>query len=314
MSPTLFTLITVDLINQVKERFKDVSILMYADDVALTSRDLGRLQLALSDVAEWAEPYNLRINVDKTKAQKFRRGGRLGRSDVLKLGSNNVDFVASFTYLGVTLSTPGLSFSQHICERARKAIVCARVDVKNPRVLSLSTGLRLFDVKVAPMATYAIQVIWPYLKLKDLETLDRVKTMYLKRAMGLPRTSRNRLVYHLAGCQPFVMSLHDALSLPHTTPYDQFVANFYTKCLEIHPLFFETPAMVDDFWKQPCFERRHLFTRHSVHGFHHVLCKNKSFHDAGSECFCRYCHSSCGLYHFFECERNPLSLAQAGAL
>jgi hypothetical protein len=44
--------------------------------------------------------------------------------------------------------------------------------------LSIETAIKLFDLKVSPTASYAIEVIWPFLTLRDFANLERVKTRY----------------------------------------------------------------------------------------------------------------------------------------
>ena len=73
------------------------------------------------------------MNVGKTKAMKFRKGGRLKRTDKLTNLGDPVEFVISFCYLGVTLTTQS-SPSQHFNEQKQKGIkqtniLAAKVDI-----------------------------------------------------------------------------------------------------------------------------------------------------------------------------------------
>jgi hypothetical protein len=52
-------------------------MLAYADDILLFSTKLNQLQCALNNLVKWSADNKLEINVEKTKAMKFRRGGKL---------------------------------------------------------------------------------------------------------------------------------------------------------------------------------------------------------------------------------------------
>jgi hypothetical protein len=315
MSPILFVLITVDLINNVKNMFPDVNILMYADDAVLYSLSLQSLQNALNYVSMKSRSMNLTINIDKTKCMKFRKGGRLARSDKIVLDNLPLEFVSDFTYLGVTLATSGRSFSKHIGERTRKAVICAMSGIKNPRSLSIDTALKLFDIKVAPIATYGLTLIWESLTVENLRTLDRVKCAFLKRLLGVSLYSRNRLVYLIVGCPTFIEEIKRVFLLPVTPAYSSFLQEYDTKFAEIDPAFYLTPVMMQQQWRQPMVTHRHVLTRHGVHGFHHKICTNQVFHEASINCICMFCGNLCLQYHFLSCPSNPLTLSSAaGAL
>jgi len=60
--------------------------------------------------------------------------------------------------------------------------------------------------------------------------------------------------------------------------------------LNVNQEFLNSVAMQNDAWKRPNFEKKtHVFTRYSCHGFHLIICKNKSFHEAENNCICDLC-------------------------
>jgi hypothetical protein len=309
MSPILFVLITVGLINYVKNMFPGVSILMFADDAVLYSTTLEPLQNALNYVSMKSRMMNLDINVEKTKCMKFRNGGRLARNDTILLNGRPLDFVSEFTYLGVTLTTSGMSFTKHVRERSRKAVICAMSSIKNPRTLSIETALKLFELKVAPIATYGLKLIWEFLTLDNLFMLDRVKCVFLKRLLSVSPYSRNRLVYLIVGCPTFIEDLQRLFNLPATPVFNSFLQEYDEKFAEIDPVFYSTPVMTQQLWREPMATQRHVVTRHGVHGFHFRICINQVFHDANENCICMFCDSLCTQYHFLSCQANPMSLS-----
>jgi hypothetical protein len=308
MSPILFVLLTVNLLERLRTECPEVEITMFADDLEASGTRRVAVQRAVDLINAWAKSVGMSVNTDKTKAIKFRRGGRLARDDVILIDGEPVEFVRSFTYLGVTISSNGKSFREHISTRTSKALTCAYSDLKNPSRLSLPTALKLFDLKVAPIATYALTVIWKYLSVRDLLSLDRVKTAFLKRAMCLARNSRNRLVYLLAGCPTLVEQVRTMFQLEETSAYVDFMKLRSDRLAEVDLDFYVTPAMLDMSWKEALFSSRHAYTRYSIHGFHHLICTKRHFHYAEMDCVCVNCGRICTQYHLLLCDNFTSSL------
>jgi hypothetical protein len=243
-----------------------------------------------------------KIKEDKTKVMKFRKGGRLSKNDVLYCNGSKLEFVNMYKYLGIIMQPSGIAFGKHISERARLALL-ATFSITKLNLLSVHTALRLFDLKVAPVATYAINLIWPHLTLSDLRKLEAIKSMFFKRV--------SRLVYKLAQVNYFVSDIKGKFNLPDTPAYLSFLQERDNKSLDIDFEFYYTDAMLDSFWTKPNFSQRHVYTRFAIHGFHFHLCKTSAFHDCYLSCVCKYCHKLCGLYHVLRCTMHPFkSFAQ----
>jgi hypothetical protein len=115
---------------------------------------------------------DLELNEKKCKIMKFKNKGvsRPCNKDFLILGSEILKCDPDFKYLGVTLQASGKCFSKHIAKRVSAAI-CATHKIKNLSQMSIEAGLKLFDLAVAPIASYGIEVIWPHLSKNDLQKL-----------------------------------------------------------------------------------------------------------------------------------------------
>src|SRR5690606_4803304 len=125
-------------------------LLMYADDLALYANDIETLQSALNALKYWSEASGLSVNSDKTKAMKIRRGGRLSTTDKLFYGSERIEFVNCYTYLGLTIPFNCKNFALHVKERCSRALR-ATYALRDTRVLSVQTALTLFDLKIKPI-------------------------------------------------------------------------------------------------------------------------------------------------------------------
>lgn len=202
----------------------------------------------------------------------------------------------------------GSTFGQHIAERTRKSLV-AMSTIEKPQQLSLTTLKALFDLKVASVAAYGIQVIWEHLSLSQLEKLDKVKPTFFKLAIGLPRNAKNRLVYLMTSTQPLIEFLVTRFRLSETAALIQFRENFIKKVRAVPGSFFNSPAMVTQNWQRRLQPNRHLVTRYSLHGFHHKLCHRRGFHDPDVGCVCRLCNQPCPIYHLDTCQM-AISLTQ----
>ena len=180
--------------------------------------------------------------------------------------------------------------------------------IPDPHKLSLSTALHLFSLKIDPTAAYGVQVVWPYLTPGNFDELDRVKAAFLKRVMGIHRSSRNRLVYLAAGTPLFTEDLQKRFNLPKTPTFISHLQRWELKLAEIDPEFNLTRAMLSDDWKGPLQANRHLLLRFAMHGFHHQICQTAGFHEADNGCKCRLCGQKCSTYHLQRCLRAvPLS-------
>jgi len=258
----------------------------------------------------YARGLGLEINVGKTVGMKVSRSGRQARTERLRVAGEYIPFVNRFEYLGLIVPANGRSYSHHVKNRVSKAIK-ALSGIRDPSELSISTAVKLFDIKVAPIVTYGIEVAWEFLSVKDLECIEKVKAAYLKRVLKVHKTSRNRLVYTLLGEVPFVQSFKERRGLADTRAWTLFRAQWESKCGEIDPMFYNVPAMRNHGWKEAGVDDRHVWTRVAIHGFHHKLCLRRTFHEPSVDCTCRLCGQKCERYHILNCMCRPSLFAVA---
>ena len=304
LSPLLFIVATADIVKAITPN--NVNLLMYADDMVLTSSSESDLQMAFNQLVNWAKENELKLNEEKTVTLTFRRGGK--RSNFYVDGKR-LNSVSNFTYLGITSQTRGSIFTMHINERVNAAIR-AISDIYAIRKLSLETALKLFELKIDPVATYGLENVWEYLKKGDLAKIEKLKATYLKRVLCLSKFTPSRLVYELAREPFYIEELRLKLLLPATEAYKDLLQELHEKKGEIWEKFYVTDAMTSREWTEGGYELRHTVTRLAVHGFHHKLCNTKSFHDPGPQCICARCGEQCARYHVLDCKMRPESLVK----
>ena len=190
----MFILYTADLPEALKAVAEEgiVSVLLYADDLVIYSKDRDSIQKSLVALERYCDDFKLEVNVKKTKAIKFRRGGRLKSTDTLWYKNTSVEFVNSFEYLGVTLQ-PTWTFTNHI--RTKRIKCMARLCmVKNLPKLSIDCANKLFNIVLKPIITYAIKSFWYDLTARQIKMLDACQWMFYKRVLGLPINAKNRKI------------------------------------------------------------------------------------------------------------------------
>lgn len=301
LSPYLFALFIDDLVDYLKSKCSDIELILYADDVALMTRDKRILKKALLWISEWSSENKLKVNAAKTKVMKFRRGGRFANDDIFDYEQTRLEIVSEFTYLGVTLQ-PGLVFTKHVARVKRKASAAMAVMYGEVKKISIKSALNIFQAKVLPIASYALHLIAPYLKAGHLESLDVIKNRYLKKALSLPMWTGNEFIYRLCEEKRLCMDLKEKGYEFGQAQYNDYL-NLVdgSKQREQECQRNEVPGG-DEAWRG-ILKTRHFPLGYSAHGFHHRICNNSVFHRGTIKtCRCKRCgERQIGVNHLETC-------------
>jgi hypothetical protein len=118
----------------------------------------------------------------------------------------------------------------------------------------LTTAIKLFQLKVNPVATYGLENIWVHLKKKQLERLEKLKATFLKKALCLSKYTPSRLlskytpsrlVYEPTREVPNVEELRLESLLPATPAYVELLQELQLKKAKIWEEFCTTDAMIN---------------------------------------------------------------------
>ena len=108
LSPTLFNIFINDLAENIKElnlgiKIGDInlSVLLYADDIAVIAENEKDLQTMLNYIEQWCNKWKLVINSMKSQVVHFRKRRRPRTSCKFHIGENEIDIVQCYKYLGV---------------------------------------------------------------------------------------------------------------------------------------------------------------------------------------------------------------------
>ena len=236
MSPKLFKLYVHELstrLDDIKELnvpslngFK-VSHLLWADDLVLLALDADSLQKLLNSLHDYAETWELSVNISKTNVMVFNRSSRLLQCAYgFKLGSLNLNPVNKYCYLGITFSLNG-SFKSAIDVLRKKALrsFFSIRRIIDTRAKTTKTTLKLIDSLVKPVATYGCPVWLPSTnvikailsaptnqetsipKAAAKDALETTHLKILKWLLGVHKMANNNFCYGDTGRTPWTVAV-----------------------------------------------------------------------------------------------------------
>ena len=167
LSPLLFNLYVNDLAFSFNNILSDpfvlpsgikLNSLFYADDLIILSRSKVGLQNCLNELSSYCNSWMLRINPKKTKIMILQRWTK--RCDyVFHIGSEIIDIVQNYTYLGTRIPSSGnftLSLEHHR-QKALHAFFGLRRHTDFNK-LKPSIACKIFEFMISPILTYNSEV------------------------------------------------------------------------------------------------------------------------------------------------------------
>lgn len=191
LSPTLFSIMINDLaigINNLNLGVKCgdaiISLLMYADDLALIAESPENLQKMLDYLFSWCRKWRMKVNSQKTKVVHFRKKRKRLTDFIFHYNTDVIEKVPHYRYLGLFLDEHldfryGIDMLNDSGSRALGAIISKFKSLKDA---GYNTYAKLFTSCVEPILDYC-SGIWGYVNHKDLnKVFNRAIRFYL----GLP--------------------------------------------------------------------------------------------------------------------------------
>ena len=181
--------------DQVSLYDRNISCLLYADDVVLLSTSANGLQNCLSSLESYCQQWGLTVNLDKTKIMIFNKSGHLHRNVNIYFKGTLVEVVDKYCYLGVCFQISGTFklATKQLKEKALKALF--KLTKKLPKT-NVSIGFKLFNSLILPVVSYATEIWCPYLFEKLNETnmdqifenmdTENIHTRFCKCLLGVP--------------------------------------------------------------------------------------------------------------------------------
>lgn len=266
LSPLLFSLFTSDLPATLMTD-NDIAVLMYADDLAICSNNRTKLQTSLDHLSTFCASNKLMVNISKTKAMKFRRGGRMSTDDKLSYNGSPLEFLSSFTYLGVVFQTRGGTGGHTDHLRSKGLSSCGKISMRLPlSKLSLPSLERLFLSIVLPSMSYALGTL---IQLNpNLTYIDEIQGRLLKMWFGVSKYASSTALMSAVGWTPISDSVKE--SLLNGTPIGLIRVE-------------NAPDLGNGR------TRRNLGLWHT-NGLHQLWCKSHKCYRPTADCTCRLCN------------------------
>ena len=214
LSPTLFSFLINELALEVAQNgdfgiqltpdVVQILILLFADDVVLTSFCAAGLQRQINCLKTFADNFSMSVNLSKTKVIVFRKGGFLAANERWKYGNEKLEVVNSYKYLGLHFTTK-LSLNSSVQELATKAksrtvqiLRCLWRLGNAPR----DVFFKLFDAQVTPVLLYGAE-IWGF---QRFDIIEKAHLFACKRYLNVAQNTPNALLYGDLGRHPMYIS------------------------------------------------------------------------------------------------------------
>ncbi len=149
---------------------------------------------------------NLKLIVKKSKCMTFYKNNSKYKQ-TFNINNTPLENVTEFTYLGITLNA-ACSFKETLnmlSSKANRALLALNNKYKI-KYLPIKIALKLFDSLISPILLYGSEVWAPYLNFDNKEwdkcEIEKIHTQFLKRLLGLNRSTTNALVRAELGRYP----------------------------------------------------------------------------------------------------------------
>ena len=180
LSPSLFAIFLNDLAEDIinlhcgiKVGDTEVSILMFADDIALLADSEHKLQQMLNCVYMWCRKWRMCLNMDKTKIVHFRHKSQNRSKTEFKFGTDTVQMSEKYKYLGLWLSEHlnVMDTVKPLAASAGRALGALITKYKHFGGMSFNIFTRLYDSLVSPVLNYGAG-IWGNVNLQCANTVQ----------------------------------------------------------------------------------------------------------------------------------------------
>ncbi len=156
-----------------------LSLLLYADDIALTAPSADKLQTMLGTVNKWCNKWRLTVNTEQTKVVQFRPPSTTLTTYTYTCGDRIIENTNSYKYLGLWLNEH-LNMTKSVNELAKSAgRALSALDTKCLRAvgMTLSVFEKLYQSLVEPVLFYAAGV-WGTTEHKSIQVVQHKACRY----------------------------------------------------------------------------------------------------------------------------------------
>ena len=190
--PTLFSVFINDLVQEINDLNLGVdlletklSLLLYADDIALVANSAEELQCMLNTLHQRCKRWRELINTDKSKCIHFRKPRTKETNFEFTVGKNKLEKVENYKYLGVTFghNENFITNAANLSKSDGRALWKMIFKIHNSQDFGFYAYEKLYYSCVVPILEYASSV-WGYRKY---QTIDNIQNRTIRYFLGVHR-------------------------------------------------------------------------------------------------------------------------------
>ena len=195
LSPLLFNIFLADLQDELDScgdnvkvnDEKEISCLLWADDILILSESENGLQRKLDQLGVYCANNRLTVNTDKTECMIFNKTGRL-MEHKFYLDYNLIKNVRKYKYLGFLVTPSGeiRSGLEDLRIRALKALMKVKHSLGPLFHQNIKNSIHLYNHMVKPILLY-MSDLWGCLKLPKNNPIERLHNMFCKQLLGVQK-------------------------------------------------------------------------------------------------------------------------------
>ena len=180
ISPTLFSIYVNDLAVELDnlncgvslQETLNISVLLYADDIAILSETEAGMQTMLNKLDDWCRKWRITVNETKTKVLHFRPKARIATDIIFKCGNQKIDVDSSYKYLGFWMNEfLDMKFSiREIAKSASRALGAIYSKFLCAGGMNISVYTKLVETMVEPVLFFC-SGIWGHTNFSEIESV-----------------------------------------------------------------------------------------------------------------------------------------------
>ena len=213
LSPLLFNIFIADIVERFEtencrpikiDESRNLSCLLWADDIILLSHSEEGLRNMLSALDSYVNENGMSINTKKTQCMIFNKTGKfIRRSYPMKNGI--IETTKSYKYLGFILTPSGgiISGLKDLRDRAQRAYYKLKHKLGLHFRLYPSTTISLFESLIKPILLYSSD-FWGCLKMPKNNPLEIMYMKFCKELLGVQKQTSNTGVLLELGAVPLM--------------------------------------------------------------------------------------------------------------
>lgn len=141
LSPILFNFYVNDICHSLNDSLKELSAVFYADDLLIVSSDFNIINSKLSQLQNWCNENNIRINLDKSAV--------IGSSNV-HLNQLLINEVDNYKYLGINFVNNGILYDDLLTKLEEKTISVINISSIINNFLNEREKIQIFKTYILP--------------------------------------------------------------------------------------------------------------------------------------------------------------------